>query len=190
MRVFVRAVEGLSRLGGFLAMILVAAAVLVVCEMIFMRYVLRASTIWQTEFVVYAIVAATYLGSARVLMLGGHVGVDLLPNAIGGKGKFCLELTGAVISLAFLALLAWSGWIYFEEAWSGGWRTDTVWAPPLWIPLLPLPVGVGLLSLQYVVEILKVLEGDSDALRQPGEQDARAPRGAAERAAERSGDAQ
>ncbi len=36
------------------------------------------------------------------------------------------------------------------------WIWGVVWAPPLWIPLLALPVGFGLLTLQYVSEILKL----------------------------------
>jgi TRAP-type C4-dicarboxylate transport system permease small subunit len=157
MKAFIGTVEALSRLGGYAAMVLFALAMLVVCQMIFMRYVLSASTIWQTEFVIYAIVAATYLGSARVLMLKGHVGVDLVPNMVGRRTRFGLEMIGAIVSLGFLCLLAWSGWLYLYEAWEGGWRTDTVWAPPLWIPLLPLPVGIGLLCLQYVADVLKLL---------------------------------
>jgi len=40
----------------------------------------------------------------------------------------------------------------------GGWRTDTVWSLPLWIPLLPLPLGIGLLCLQYLSEMIKLHE--------------------------------
>jgi TRAP-type C4-dicarboxylate transport system permease small subunit len=155
--VLIRIVESLSRLGGILAMALLAAAVLVVCQMIVVRYVLGASTVWQTEFVIYAVVAATYLGSARVLMLKGHVGVDLLPNLVGRRARFGLELVAIVTSLGFLILLTWSGWLYFREAWENGWRTDTVWAPPLWIPLAPLPIGIGLLCLQYMVELARLV---------------------------------
>ena len=32
-----------------------------------------------------------------------------------------------------------------------------------WIPLLPLPVGMGLLILQYIAEIMKLLIGEDDA---------------------------
>ena len=137
-------------------MILLAAAIVVVCQMIFVRYALRGSTIWQTEFVIYAIVAATFFSSPYVLLQGGHVGVDLLPNAAGPRGKYWLNLFAGIASLVFCALLAWSGFTYFEEAWSNGWKTDTVWSLPLWIPLLPLPVGIGLLCLQYVAELLRL----------------------------------
>jgi TRAP-type C4-dicarboxylate transport system permease small subunit len=159
MRLFIRAVDRLSEALGIVAMVLLASAVLVVCQMILIRYVLNASTVWQTEFVVYALVAATFLGSSYVLLHRGHVGVDLLPSMLGGKAKLVLEMIGGLVSLAFCAVLAYSGWIYFHEAWANSWTTDTVWALPLWIPLLPLPLGIGALCLQYVAELIKLVQG-------------------------------
>ena len=156
MNAYVRIVSTLSKLGGLIAMALLAAAVVIVCEMIFIRYVLNGSTIWQTEFVIYSLMAATFIGSAHVLMLKGHVGVDLLPTILPPRARFWLELVAGLFGLTFCALLAWSGWTFFEEAWSGGWTTDTVWKLPLWIPLLPLPAGIGLLCLQYVAEMIKL----------------------------------
>jgi TRAP-type C4-dicarboxylate transport system permease small subunit len=159
MRLYIGIVTTLSRIAGVAAVLLLVAAVLVVTQMVIMRYALGASTIWQTEFVIYAIVAATFLGSPQVLIERGHVGVDLLPNALGPRGRLWLEALGGALSLAFCGALAWSGWLYFHEAWAGGWKTETVWALPLWIPLLPLPLGIGLLSLQYIAEIAQLSSG-------------------------------
>jgi TRAP-type C4-dicarboxylate transport system permease small subunit len=156
MATFARAVTMLSRACGVFAMMLLAAAVLVVCQMIFVRYWLNWSTAWQTEFVVYSIVASTFIGSPYVLLHRGHVSVDLLPNAAGPRARYWLELIASLISLAFCAVLAWSGWHYFHEALSRGWTTQTVWALPLWIPLFPLPFGIGLLCLQYLAELWRL----------------------------------
>lgn len=160
MRTYIRLVTVLSFAGGIVATALLAAAVLVVCQMIVVRYFLNASTVWQTEFVIYSLVAATYLGSAYVLIRKGHVGVDLIPEALGGKAGLILKLLAALFSVIFLAILTWSAWHYFHEAWSNGWTTDTVWALPLWIPLLPLPVGMGLMILQYIAEAMKLVLGE------------------------------
>ena len=169
MSAFVRAVTAVSRLFGLISMVLLAAAVLVVCQMIFIRYVLNASTVWQTEFVVYSIVAATLLGSPYVLVHRGHVNVDLLPNAAGPRGKFWLELFAGLVSLAFIAVLTWSGWHYFYEALENRWTTETVWALPLWIPLLPLPLGLGLLCLQYIAELVQLGAVGHDPALSPGQ---------------------
>ncbi|MEJ8571935.1 TRAP transporter small permease [Microbaculum marinum] len=161
MRAYVRAVSAVSRLCGVVALLLLVAAILVVCEMIFVRYVLNGSTVWQTEFVTYAIVAATFLGSPSVLLERGHVGVDLLPDALDGSAKTVLRLVAGILGLLFCIALAWSGWLYFHEALTRGWKTATVWALPLWIPLLPMPFGIGLLCLQYVAELMKLTERDT-----------------------------
>lgn len=154
-----RAVRRLSLVCGVLAAVLLIAACLVVCQMVFVRYVLNGSTIWQTEFVLYSVVAATLLGSPYVLAARGHVSVDLLENTLRPRARRVQRVAAALMGAAFCAVLAWSGSRYFHEAWAGGWVTESVWAPPLWIVLLPLPVGLGLLTLQYVVDIIGIATG-------------------------------
>ena len=159
MNAFVSVVRTLSQACGVLAALMLAAAIVVVCQMVVLRYFLNVSTIWQTEFVTYAIVASTFLGSPYVLMNKKHVNVDLLPLYLGRRARLVLALFAALAALLFCLVLAWTAWLHFHEAWSGGWRTDTVWAPPLWIPLLPLPLGISILALQYLVDILCLLQG-------------------------------
>jgi TRAP-type C4-dicarboxylate transport system permease small subunit len=158
MQAYIRAVSAVSRALGIFSMLLMASAVLVVSQMIFVRYVLKGSTVWQTEYVIYAIIAATLLGSPAVLIDRGHVGVDLLPEALNRSGRTVLQMIAGIASLIFCVALGWSGWLYFHEALAGGWKTGTVWDLPLWIPLLPFPVGIGLLCLQYVAELMKLVD--------------------------------
>jgi TRAP-type C4-dicarboxylate transport system permease small subunit len=157
---YVRIVSALSRIAGWISIGLMIAAALVVTEMVVIRYALRASTVWQTEFVTFALVAATFLGSPYVLLEKGHVAVDVLPLAAGPRGRVIMAIIAGLIGITFCALLAWSASHYFIEAWSNGWRTETVWALPLWIPILPMPLGVGLLVLQYIAEIWQAARGN------------------------------
>ena len=159
----VRAVGLLSRACGTLAALLMIAACAVVCQMVFVRYALNASTIWQTEFVLFSIVAATLIGSPYVLATRGHVGVDFVASHAGPGGRRALGIVASVAGIAFCAVLAWSGWRYFHEALVNGWVTESVWAPPLWIVLLPLPLGIGLLTLQYAVDLLCIVAGYAPA---------------------------
>jgi TRAP-type C4-dicarboxylate transport system permease small subunit len=127
--------------------------------MVVMRYVLGASTVWQTEFVTFAIVASTFIGSPYVLLHKGHVNVDLAVMYVNRRWRLPLAYLASVASLVFCLTVAWYGWLYFHEALQQGWRTETVWALPLWIPLLPLPLGMGLLSLQFIADILCLITG-------------------------------
>ena len=61
---FIGAVRKLSLAAGIVAAGLIAVSVFVVCEMVFVRYVLGRTTIWQTDFVIYSLVAATFVGSS------------------------------------------------------------------------------------------------------------------------------
>ena len=64
---FIRGVTLISQICGVFAAGLIAASVVVVCEMVFIRYVLNETTIWQTDFVTFSIVAATFIGSPYLL---------------------------------------------------------------------------------------------------------------------------
>jgi TRAP-type C4-dicarboxylate transport system permease small subunit len=155
MKYFVQSVTAASRLCWLAAMVLLGGAVLVVTQMVFIRYVLNGSTIWQTEFVTYALISSTFLACPYALPLRGHVNVDLLGKALPGRGGWYLDVLARGLSLAFCGLLGWSSWLHFHKAWVNDWTTQSVWALPLWIPLLPMPVGIGLLGLQYIAEFFK-----------------------------------
>ena len=156
---FVRGVTVLSKACGAIAAASLAAGCLVVCHMVLVRYVFSLPTIWQTEFVTFAVVAATLLGSPYVLLTRGHVTVDLVPHYLSARPRRHLALAASILAWAACAVLAWTGWQYFHEAWEFGWRTESVWGPPLWIPLLTLPVGLGILTLQYTADILCLATG-------------------------------
>lgn len=159
MRAVLRLLDGLARVSGVFAMVLLAAATVVVTQMVFSRYVLGASTVWQTEFVIYATTAAMMLGSPYVLALGGHVGVDLLVEASGPGLRRILALISGLASLCFVGALAWSGFGFLYEAASNGWTTDTIWALPLWIPFWPVPFAMGLMGLQLIAQTVVAMTG-------------------------------
>ncbi len=158
---FIIYVAAISRATGVLASLLVCAAIVVVCQMVVMRYFLKASTIWQTEFVIFSLVGATFIGCPYVLLRRGHVNVDLLPYYLGQRGRLVLALVASAGGFAFSLVLAWTGFELFHEALVNGWTTDTIWALPLWIPYLPIPLGIGLLALQYLADILALCSGDA-----------------------------
>lgn len=158
MNSYCRFVSATSKACGVFAAALVGSAILVVCQMVVMRYFLNASTVWQTEYVIFSLVGATFIGSPYVLLVKGHVNVDLLPNYLGDKGRRILALVASSAGLLFCAVLTWKGYELFHEALINGWTTDTVWALPLWIPYTAMPLGIGLLSLQYVADIIALLK--------------------------------
>ncbi|MCS0496064.1 TRAP transporter small permease subunit [Ancylobacter mangrovi] len=152
---FLRTVDFISKAAAILAGLMLVAAMLVICEMIFLRYVFRAPTIWQTDFVVFTATAAVFLGSPYVLHTRGHVGVDVIELMFAPPVQRLLGITGALLGLLFALSMTVASAMFFHEAYVNDWHTSSVAAITLWIPLLPLPVSFALLSLQYVAEIIR-----------------------------------
>lgn len=156
---YIRAVAFLARIAGVFAALSIGFAVLVICDMVIERYLLNRTTIWQIDVVTYSIVAATFVGSAYVLMTRGHVNVDVLPLHLQPRPRYWLALFTILIALAFAVVLFVLCTVYWYDAWSKNWRSDTVWRARLWIPYLAMPVGLGLLVLQYIAELMCLLTG-------------------------------
>lgn len=159
MDAYIRFVTLLSRATGVVAALLIGLAVLVICDIVVERYILNLTTIWQIDVVTYCIVGATFIGSAYVLMTRGHVNVEILPLYIGPRARYWLALGTMLAALAFCVVMFVLCTQYWYEAYSEGWKSNTVWRARLWIPLLSMPVGLGLLVMQYVAELLLLVTG-------------------------------
>ena len=159
MDLFVRSVKFLSRLFGYFAAALIAIGVIVVCHMVFVRYALNQNTIWQTDFVTYSLVAATFVGSPYVLMERGHVNVDILPLYAGPRLRWWLALFAAAVTLFFAMTMTVFTAALWHESWTNSWVSDTMWRVRLWIPYSSLPLGLGLLALQCLADLVGLISG-------------------------------
>jgi TRAP-type C4-dicarboxylate transport system permease small subunit len=156
---FIWAVHMLSRIAGIMAAFLIALAVFVICDMVIERYIFNMTTIWQLDVVTYSIIATTFIGSAYVLMTRGHVNVDVLPIYLGPRARFWLAIFANLLALAFALVLFVLCAKFWYQAWSNDWHSDTVWRAPLWVPYFSMPVGLGLLVLQYIADLIEVATG-------------------------------
>ena len=161
MNYYVRAIAALSKLCGGISIILIAVSIAIVCQAIFVRTVLDQSTIWQTEFVTFSLIAATFIGSPYVLLTHGHVNVDIVPLYASHRLRMILALTAAIIAMSFCAILFWYSLDWWYEAYRGGFRTSSIWRARLWIPYASLPIGSGLLVLQYLADIYALVSGQA-----------------------------
>ncbi len=156
---FVSLVRWLSRISGVFAILLILLSIIIVCQMIFQRAVLGQSTIWQTEFVIFALIAATFIGAPYILLTRGHVNVDLIPLLASQRVRVVLAMVASGLALTFCAALFWSSIFWWHETYTTDRLTSSMWRARLWIPYLSVPVGTGLLCLQYIADIWAVATG-------------------------------
>ncbi|WP_413208109.1 TRAP transporter small permease [Rhodospirillum sp. A1_3_36] len=156
---FISGVGLLSRLCGGVSAALILVSMLIVCQMVFLRYVLNASTVWQSEAVIYMMIAATLVGLPYVQLIRGHVNVDLFPMYLSPGPRKALAVLCLLVGVGLCLVFGGYGVELVLEAKSGGWLSESIWAPRLWIPFLAIPVGFLVLLLQFVADLLSLLTG-------------------------------
>ncbi len=154
---FLRAVAALSTLAGWCSAAMIVAAVGITCQMIFIRFVLNGSTVWQTEAVIYLAIGATLVGLPYVQRLRGHVNVDLIPLWLGRRARYALALFTLSASIVMVAIMLWYSFEFWHLTWERNWKSDTVWGVRLWIPYAALPIGFGLFLLQLIADLVAVV---------------------------------
>ncbi|ARU00120.1 TRAP transporter small permease subunit [Yoonia vestfoldensis] len=157
--IILRLIHGLSTVCGWIAAVMILASVLITCQMIFIRFVLESSTIWQTEAVIYLMIGATLLGLPYVQSLRGHVNVDLIPILVKGRARKYLAGLVLIMTMAVVSVILFFAYENWHFAWERGWRSETVWAPALWIPYLALPLGFGIYLLQLMADFAALVLG-------------------------------
>lgn len=136
---------------------LIGISILIVCQMVLLRYVFNSSTTWQTDFVTFALVGATIIGSPYLLHTGAHVKVDLLTSLFSRARQNWFHLIANVAVFIVAIVFAVTGGQLTWEAFEGNWLSETVAEIPLWIPYSALPLGFGLLALQALSHVFAVI---------------------------------
>lgn len=156
---FTKVIGAMSVAAGVVSALMILSAVIITCQLIFMRFVLNASTIWQTEAVTYLMIAATMLGLPYVQRLKGHVNVDLVPMLLPPKACKVLQGVTLMATAAVAAVMTYHGYELFHIAFERNWKSDTVWGVPLWIPYCAIPLGFGLYLIQLAADLFSPVSG-------------------------------
>ncbi len=163
---FIKSIRFLSAICGVTASLMILVSVLITCQMIWVRYVMNLSTIWQTEAVTYLMITATILGLPFVQLHRGHVSVDLLPLILSAGAQKLLRVFTLSLTILIIIVMLFYGYEMFHTALVKNWKSDTVWAVPLWIPYLAMPIGFAVFILQLIADLCVVISGaeeDSNA---------------------------
>lgn len=142
-----------------------AAAVVLMCANVVLRYLFNSGAPWQTELVL-ALHAATFLACmGYTLQAGEQVRVDVFYARFSPRRKAWVDLTGTLLLLFPLcAALVWFSWNFVASAWALH-EASPEYGGLQGIFLLKtfLLIGPALLALQglsLVLRALAVLKGD------------------------------
>jgi TRAP-type C4-dicarboxylate transport system permease small subunit len=123
------------------------------------RYFFKTATDWQDEASVFMLVGATFMCTAYVQSLRGHVGIEAIASLLPAGVNRIRALVVDIVSTLFCTFFSWKSWALFHEAWVEGQTTSSSFAPPLWIPYSLMAVGMSLLALQLLLQtVIQIAE--------------------------------
>ena len=156
MRTLIRAIDGLSRIcGGVAAVIVIVLVVLMVYDAV-LRYAVSRPTQWAFDVSTYLMGASFVLAIGYTLSRDAHVRVDLLYDWIPRRIMTVVDVVGFALILPCTLWLTIGLWEYFHEGYVSGERSgSSAWNPKVWPFRLVVFAGFAAFTLQIAAELIK-----------------------------------
>ncbi len=132
---------------------------LIITYEVVMRKVFNSPTIWVDETARFCLIWAIYLAGAHILKKRELITVELFTVSMSQNKLKFFELFALAVIVFFSSIAAYKGGQVVVESIELGRKTSSMLGVPKWITEGSIPVGFGLLCLQAVVEIVKLLKG-------------------------------
>ncbi len=127
-----------------------------------MRKITGISIVWVTEISEYSLLWITFLGSAWLLSEGGHVNVDIIVTRLNKTARKTVDFIMSIIGAAINLIITIYGIQLCISFCSRGVPSVEMLGIPRWIVLLVIPLGCALLTIQFVIQAINVLNERED----------------------------
>ncbi|MDW3117812.1 MAG: TRAP transporter small permease subunit [Roseovarius pacificus] len=161
-----RLIDELNEIVGKLVSVVAILFAAIIIFDVVMRYALSEPTRWAFD------VSKQMFGFYFVLLGGyalrhnAHVRVDILTETLGPRAHKIVELLGYVIFFfPFTWVFLTRSWEFASRSWAQGEVTYGAIQMPVYPLKMAMCVAAGLLLLQGISEVLKLLFGNQEASR-------------------------
>jgi len=157
MESFVRICDKLSVACGIASGVLMVISTLLVLAEIVVRSVFSKTLYITEEYSGYLMAALTFLALAYTLKDKSHIRMTFLHTIAKGKAKLWLDIFAFSVGFAFCALLTYTTGEFFWDAVVTKSRSMQISQSYLAIPQFFMPLGTGVMMLQFAAEIMRTL---------------------------------
>jgi TRAP-type C4-dicarboxylate transport system permease small subunit len=164
-----RAIGGLARLLRWAGQIVLVFMMASICYDTLMRYVFVAPTRWSQEVNTFLLVFLGLAPAASVLRTGNQLHIGFFRMRFGRRQRLSANAIIAVLGIVFCAVMTWRGGIMAWHAFHYGERMSTTLGTPMVLPFALIPIGFGLLTLQFLLDLVAALGGQERAEEAVGE---------------------
>ncbi len=160
--------DRISAGSAFVAGLAVLAITVIITFDVLMRYFFNEPQQFADELASFLLVLAIFGGLAHTYQRDGHIRVDLLTNRLGPKSGRALKVLALLVGVSFMAVITWNTLMSSIVAYRLE-RTSMVLFYPLWIPMLLIPLGTGLMALVMVIALVGEVRGGIQKGMESGE---------------------
>jgi TRAP-type mannitol/chloroaromatic compound transport system permease small subunit len=158
MPVAVRRIEALIDGAGRATLYLALAMIALVATNVLLRYALSFGSVWAQELEWHLLAAVILFGMSYALQRGDNVSVDVFYANFSPRAKFVVDLVSGVLTLAIALIFVKLSWAYVMQSYAiGETSADPGGIPLRWAVKGLIPVGFGLLALQTVGALLRLV---------------------------------
>jgi len=168
MKKLINLIDNLSGIGGWVAGVLMAIALVISVGEIIFRSFLHSTLYVADEYTGYLMAMLTFMGLAYTLRERGHIRMMFLPHFIKGRAHVIFNMVCFTVGFLFCVGLTWYTWEFFWDSVVNGSQSMQISETYLAIPEVFLPIGSFLMTLQFLAEFLKgiaMLHQDTEGLR-------------------------
>lgn len=118
-----------------------------------LRYIFKAPTFWVIETNGYLLVFISLIGMAEVSRKKRMIGINLFLRKLSPTAQLRAELFYSLLMLVFCIVTTWKGVEMVAMAYQRGLFREGILHTPMFIPYSIVPVSMGLMVLQVLIEI-------------------------------------
>ena len=145
----------LGALSGFATLAITMVVVLDVAG----RALLNAPLPGGNEFSELLLVGMIFLGLAAAQQQRQHFAIEIAVQHLPPAARRWVEIAGWLVSLALVGVL---GWLSARQAWASMLKAEASYGTisfPIWPARMVLAFGLGLLAVQFAVDIVRRVRG-------------------------------
>ncbi len=161
MQKFIRLVDSMSKMGGYLSAILVLLTTGLILVHVFARRVLGSPILFGEEVSCYFLVWVVFFGLAYTMKTEAHVRVDILLSRLSGRKYVIFQKLCALLGIFYTFIFAAGNFFLVRQFYLMHTISTRDLQIPLVIPGIGLLLGSLLLLLQMLAQLLRSNEDSS-----------------------------
>ncbi len=155
LRMYVQSVDSISTIVGHIVKYLILIMIGILTYEAISRTVFNHPDKWALEMTEFVNGAYYLLGGAFVLLIGGHVRMDVFYEKFSQRKKAVVDIITFVFSFVYLIGLLLGGASSTFFALRYGQKNYSAWGPPIAPMKIIALVGIILMLLQVISELIK-----------------------------------